>query len=124
MNKKELTILATQEAKMYERLKYHKRSTYHYYKLAVRYRKEGDVYQAKRFWRYTKDAYIEAEKAFSFWDALFNLKNQLKLPIEKYAQAVDKEVLATEQWFYNNAYKDDKKEVKWSFLWAIKKTIF
>lgn len=65
---------------------------------------------------------LNAEKAFSAWEALFHLKNLLQLPLEKYMQAVDKKAIANVGWVYENAFDDVKKNVPFSFVWAVKKT--
>lgn len=122
MNKKELTILATQEQKLYLRMKYTKKRAKHFYNFAVKHRKQGNIHQAKLFWMYCKEECINAEKAFTAWEALFNLKSILQLPIEKYLHAVDDEALAEEKWIYDNSFDDVKKNVPFSFIWAVKKT--
>lgn len=99
MNKKELTVIATQEQKLYLRMKYTKKRAKHFHNFAIKHRKNGNIHQAKLFWRYCKEECVNAEKAFTAWEALFNLKSLLQLPIEKYAQAVDEKVLA-----YENGY--------------------
>lgn len=122
MNKKELTIFATQEQKLYLRMQYTKKRAKHFYNFAVKHRKNGNIHQAKLFWKYCKAECLNAEKAFTAWEALFNLKSLLQLPIEKYMQAVDEKALAEEKWVYENAFDDVKKNVPFSFVWAVKKT--
>lgn len=122
MNKRELTILATQEQKLYIRMQYTKKRAKHFYNFAVKHRKNGNIHQAKLFWKYCKEECINAEKAFTAWEALFNLKSILQLPIEKYLHAVDEKALANENWVYENAFDDVKKNVPFSFIWAVKKT--
>ena len=73
MNKKELTTIATQEQKLYLRMKYTKKRAKHFYNFAVKHRKQGNIHQAKLFWRYCKEECVNAEKAFTAWEALFNL---------------------------------------------------
>ena len=122
MNKKELTTLATQEQKLYLRMKYTKKRAKHFYNSAVKHRKQGNMHQAKLFWGYCKEECMNAEKAFSAWEALFNLKSLLQLPIEKYWHAVDEKALAEENWVYENSFDDVKKNVPFSFIRAVKKT--
>lgn len=122
MNKKELTTIATQEQKLYLKLKYAKKCAKHYYNVAIKYRKQGNTHQAKLFWKYCKEECINAEKAFTAWEALFNLKSLLQLPIEKYLKAVDKKALADVKWYCENAFYDVKENVPFSFIWAVKKT--
>ena len=120
MNKKELTILATQEAKLYQNIKKYKQATRYFYNVAVKKRREGDVEEAKMYWKFAKDAYNDMEKVFASWNSLFTLKNQLGIDIIKYQNAVDKKELASS---YYNPF-EEVGEIKWSFIWAIKKTIF
>lgn len=122
MNKRELTIIATQEQKLYLRMKYTKKRAKHFYNFAVKHRKQGNIHQARLFWKYCKEECVNAEKAFTAWEALFNLKSLLQLPIEKYRHAVDEKALAEEAWAYENAFDDVKKNVPFSFIWAVKKT--
>lgn len=122
MNKKELTTIATQEQKLYMRLQYTKKRTKHFYNFAVKHRKAGNTHQAKLFWKYCKEECKNVEKAFSAWEALFNLKSILQLPIEKYTQAVDEKALANENWVYENAFDDVKGNVPFKFIWAVQKT--
>lgn len=122
MNKKELTTIATQEQKLYLRMQYAKKRAKHLYNFAVKHRKQGNIHQAKLFWKYCKGECINAEKAFTAWEALFNLKSLLQLPIEKYLHAVDEKALAEEKWIYENAFEDVGEYVHFSFIWAVKKT--
>lgn len=122
MNKKELQIIATEEQRLYLRMKYAKKRAKHLYNFAVKHRKNGNIHQAKLFWKYCKEECMNVEKAFSAWEALFNLKSILQLPIEKYVQAVDKRALANENWVYDNSLDDVKKDVPFSFIWAVQKS--
>lgn len=122
MNKKELQTIATQEQKLYLKMKYAKKCAKHYYNVAVKYRRQGNAEKAKIFWRYCKEACRDAEKAFSAWEALFNLKSILQLPMEKYLQAVDERSIAGVKWYYENAFDDVKKNVPFSFIWAVQKS--
>lgn len=123
MNKKELATIATQEQKLYLRLNYTKQRCKHFYNFAVKHRKDGNIHQAKLFWKYCKEECLNVEKAFSAWEALFNLKSILQLPIEKYLQAVDEKALAEEKWVYENAFDDVKGNVPFKFIWAVQKTM-
>lgn len=123
MNKKELITIATEEQRLYLRLKYAKRSAKHFYNRAVKYRKTGNTEQAKIYWKYCKNACMDAENALTAWNAVFHLKNLLQLPLEKYMQACDEKALAEVQWLSENAFDDVKKNVPFSFVWAVKKTI-
>ena len=123
MNKKELTAIATQEQKLFLRLNYAKKRARHFYNVAVKYRKDGNIKQAKLFWGYCKDACMDAEKAWSAWEAVYHMNMLLQIPIEKYLQAVDEKQLADEKWVYENAFDDVKKNVPFSFIWAVQKTI-
>ena len=123
MNKKELTAIATQEQKLFLRLNYVKKSAKHFYNVAVKYRKDGNIKQAKLFWGYCKDACMDVEKAWSAWEAVYHMNMLLQIPIEKYLQAVDEKQLADEKWAYENAFDDVKKNVPFSFIWAVQKTI-
>ena len=123
MNKKELITIATQEQKLYLRMKYTKKRAKHFYNVAVEHRKQGNIHQAKLFWKFCNEACMNVEKAFSAWEALFHLKSILQLPIEKYMQAVDENQLANEKWVYENAFDDVKKNVPFSFIWAVQKTV-
>lgn len=122
MNKKELTTIATEEHRLYLRLQYIKKRAKHFYNFAVKHRKNGNTHQAKLFWKYCKEECVNAERAFSAWEALFNLKSILQLPSVKYMQAVDKRALANENWVYDNSFDDVKKDVSWSFIWAVQKS--
>lgn len=122
MNKKELVTIATEEQRLYLRMQYAKKRAKHLYNFAIKLRKNGNIHQAKLFWKYCKEECVNAEKAFTAWEALFNLKSLLQLPIEKYMQAVDEKALAKENWVYEDAFDDVKKNVTWSFIWAVKKT--
>ena len=123
MNKQELITIATQEQKLYLRMNYTKKRAKHFYNFAVKHRKQGNIHQAKLFWKYCKEECTNVEKAFSAWEALFNLKSILQLPIEKYMQAVDKRALANEEWVYENTFDDVKeKNVPFSFIWAVQKS--
>lgn len=123
MNKKELTTIATEEQRLYLRLKYTKKRAKHFYNFAVKHRKNGNIHQAKLFWKYCKEECLNVEKAFTAWEALFNLKSILQLPIEKYMQAVDEKQLANENWVYDNSFDDVQKDVPFSFIWAVQKTM-
>ena len=120
MNKKELTILATQEAKLYQNIKKYKQTARYFYSVAVKKRHEGDVEGAKMYWKFVKEEYRDVEKTFTSWDILFTLKNQLGIDIIKYQNAVDKKELASS---YYNPF-EEVGEVNWRFIWSIKKTIF
>ena len=120
MNKKELTILATQEAKMYQNTKKYKQTARYFYNIAVKKRHEGDVKSARLYWKLSKDAYLDLEKTFASWDILYALKRQLGIDIIKYQNAVDKKELASS---YYNPF-EEVGDVNWRFIWAIKKTIF
>ena len=122
MNKKELTTFATEEQRLYIRLQYSKRRAKHFYNFAVKHRKQGNIHQAKLFWKYCKEECMNVEKAFSAWEALFNLKSILQLPIEKYVQAVDEKALANENWVYENAFDDVKGNVPFKWIWAVQKS--
>lgn len=122
MNKKELVTIATEEQRLYLRLKYTKKRCKHLYNFAVKHRKDGNIHQAKLFWKYCKEECMSVEKAFSAWEALFNLKSILQLPIEKYVQAVDKRALENENWIYDNSFDDVKKDVPFSFIRAVQKS--
>lgn len=122
MNRRELVTLATEEQRLYLRMKYIKKRAKHFYHFAVTHRKNGNFHQAKIFWKYCKEECINAEKAFSAWEALFNLRAKLQIPIEKYSIAVDKEAIINEKWICDNAFDDVKKNVPFSFIWAVKKT--
>ena len=123
MNKKELTTIATQEQKLFLRLNYAKKSAKHFYNVAVKYRKEGNIKQAKLFWSYCKNAYMDVEKAWSAWGAVYRMNMLLQIPIEKYLQAFDEKQLADEKFIYENSFDDVKKDVPFSFVWAVQKTI-
>ena len=123
MNKKELKAIATEEQRWYLNLKYAKRIAKHFFNVAVKYHKAGDIKQAKIYWGYCKNACMDAEKSLTAWDSVFHLKNLLNLPIEKYVQAVDEKALANRQWLAEYAYDDVEKNVSFSFVWRVKKTI-
>lgn len=120
MNKKDLTTLSTQEAKMYQCVKKYKQTTRYFYNVAIKKRHAGDIKGAKMYWRFAKDAYLDVEKAFASWDILFTLKRQLGIDTIKYSNSVDKKELVKS---YYNPF-EEVGEVEWSFIWAIKKTIF
>lgn len=122
MNKKELATIATEEQRLYLRMNYTKKRAKHFYNFAVKHRKQGNIHQAKLFWKFCKEECLNVEKAFSAWESLFHLKSILQLPIEKYMQAVDEKQLASEKWVYENAFDDVKKHVPFSFVWTVKKT--
>lgn len=120
MNKKELTILATQEEKLYQNVKKYKQATRYFYNIAVKKHREGNIESARMYWKFTKDAYLDVEKTFAGWDALFTIKRQLGIDTIKYQNSVDKRELANS---YYNPF-EEVGEVEWRFIWEIKKTIF
>lgn len=122
MNRKELITIATQEQKLYLRMKYAKKRAKHLYNFAVKHRKDGNTHQAKIFWKYCKDECVNVEKAFTAWEALFNLRFLLQLPIEKYRSAIDEKALAEEKLVHESAFEDVKKDVPFAFIWEVKKT--
>ena len=65
MNKKELTTIATEEQRLYLQMKYTKKRAKHFYNFAVKHRKQGNLHQARLFWKYCKEECLNAEKAFS-----------------------------------------------------------
>lgn len=119
MNKKEITIIATEEQKAYLRLKKFRQTARYFYDIAVKKRREGDVKNAKLFWGYVKEAYVDAGKAFEVWQILFSLQHQLNINFEKYINAVDEKAVAEADY---NLFKDVG-EVSLRFMWAIGKTI-
>lgn len=123
MNKKELTTIATEEQKLYLRLNYTKQRCKHFYNFAVKHRKDGNIHQAKLFWKFCKEECKNVEKAWSAWEAVYHMNLLLKVPIEKYLQAVDEKALANEKWVYENAFDDVKGHVPFKFIWAVQKTI-
>lgn len=122
MNKKELTTIATEEQKLYLRLNYTKQRCKHFYNIAVRHRKDGNIHQAKLFWKFCKEECKNVEKAWSAWEAVYHMNLLLKVPIEKYLQAVDEKALANEKWLYENAFDDVKGNVPFKFIWAVQKS--
>lgn len=122
MNKKELKILATEEHRLYLALQYAKKSAKHFFSYAVKYRKQGKNEQARRYWKYCKNACKDAENALTAWDAIYTLKNKLDLPIEKYVQARDEKALAERQWLAESAFDDIKGYVPFSFIRLVEKT--
>lgn len=122
MNKKELTTIATEEQKLYLRLNYTKQRCKHFYNFAVKHRKDGNIHQAKLFWKFCKEECMNVEKAFSAWEAVYHMNLLLQVPIEKYMQAVDEKALANEKWVYENAFDDVKGNVPFKFIWAVQKT--
>lgn len=119
MNKKEICIIATEEQKAYLRLKKFRQTARYFYDIAVKKRREGDVKNAKLFWGYVKEAYIDAVKAFEVWQTLFSLQHQLNIGFEKYINAVDEAEVEKSDY---NPFKDVG-DVSPRFLWAIRKTI-
>lgn len=119
MNKKEISIIATEERKAYLRLKKFRQTARYFYNVAVQKRREGDVKNAKLFWGYVKDAYVDAGKAFEVWQTLLSLRHQLNIDFTKYVNAVDEKAVAEADY---NLFKDVG-YVSPRFLWAIAKTI-
>ena len=119
MNKKEISIIATEEQKAYLRLKKFRQATRYFYNVAVKKRREGDVKNAKLFFGYMKDAYVDAGKAFEVWQTLFSLQHQLNIDFTKYVNAVDEKAVAEADY---NPFKDVG-YVSPRFMWAIAKTI-
>ena len=119
MNKKEISIIATEEQKAYLRLKKFRQTARYFYNIAVKKRHEGDAKNAKLFWGYVKEAYVDAGKAFEVWQTLFSLQHQLNINFEKYINAVDKAEVEKSDY---NLFKDVG-EVSPRFMWAIGKTI-
>ena len=119
MNKKEISIIATEEQKAYLRLKKFRQTARYFYDIAVKKRREGDVKNAKLFWGYVKEAYEDAGKAFEVWQTLFSLQHQLNIDFIKYVNAVDEKAVAEADY---NPFKDVG-EVTHRFMWAIAKTI-
>lgn len=122
MNKKEISIIATEEQKLYLRLKYTKQRCKHFYNFAVKHRKDGNTHQAKLFWKLCKEECKNVEKAWSAWKAVYYMNLLLQVPIEKYLQAVDKKALANEKWVYENVFDDVKGNVPLKFIWAVQKS--
>lgn len=119
MNKKEIGIIATEEQKAYLRLKKFRQTARYFYNIAVKKRREGDVKNAKLFWGYVKEAYIDAGKAFEVWQTLFSLQHQLGINFEKYMHAVDEKAVAEANY---NPF-EDVGYVSPRFMWTIAKTI-
>ena len=119
MNKKEISIIATEEQKAYLRLKKFRQTARYFYDIAVKKRREGDVKNAKLFWGYVKEAYIDAVKEFEVWQTLFRLQHQLNIDFEKYINAVDEAEVEKSDY---NPFKDVG-DVSPRFIWAIRKTI-
>ena len=119
MNKKEITIIATEEQKAYLRLKKFRQTARYFYNIAVKKRHEGDIKNAKLFWGYVKEAYVDAGKAFEVWQMLFSLQHQLNIDHMKYINAVDEKAVAEADY---NPFKEVG-EVSLRFMWAIAKTI-
>ena len=122
MNKKELTTIATEEQKLYLRLNYTKQRCKHFYNFAVKHRKDGNIHQAKLFWRFCKKECKNVEKAWSAWEAVYHMNLLLQVPIEKYLQAVDEKALTNEKFVYENAFDDVKGNVPFKFIWAVQKS--
>lgn len=119
MNKKEISIIATEEQKAYLRLKKFRQTARYFYDIAVKKRREGDNKNAKLFWGYVKEAYVDAGKAFEVWQTLFSLQNQLNIDYEKYINAVDEAEVEESDY---NPFKDVG-NVSLRFIWSIGKTI-
>lgn len=119
MNKKEIGIIATEEQKAYLRLKKFRQTARYFYDVAVKKRHEGDIKNAKLFWGYVKEAYVDAGKAFEVWQTLFRLQHQLNINFDKYINAVDEKAVAEADY---NLFKEVG-EVSPRFMWAIAKTI-
>lgn len=119
MNKKEISIIATEEQKAYLRLKKFRQTARYFYDIAVKKRHEGDNKNAKLFWGYVKEAYVDAGKAFEVWQTLFSLQHQLNIDFEKYINAVDEAEVEKSDY---NPFKDVG-DVSPRFMWAIRKTI-
>lgn len=119
MNKKEIGILATEEQKAYLRIKKFRQTARYFYNIAVKKRREGDYKNAKLFWGYVKEAYVDTGKAFEVWQTLFSLQHQLNINFTKYINAVDNKAVAKADY---NPFKDVG-EVNPRFMWAIGKTI-
>lgn len=58
MNKREVSVIATQERVLFERIEYYKKMCRVYYEISVTARKENDVKFAKKCWRYSKECYL------------------------------------------------------------------
>ena len=119
MNKKDICIIATEEQKAYLRLKKFRQTARYFYDIAVKKRREGDNKNAKLFWGYVKEAYVDAGKAFEVWQTLFSLQHQLNIEFEKYINAVDEKAVAEAEY---NPFKDVG-DVSPRFMWAVGKTI-
>lgn len=119
MNKKEISIIATEEQKAYLRLKKFRQAARYFYDIAVKKRREGDVKNAKLFWGYAKEAYVDVGKAFEVWQTLFSLQHQLSINFDKYINAVDEKAVAEADY---NPFKDVG-YVSPRFIWTIAKTI-
>ena len=119
MNKKEITVIATEEQKAYLRLKKFRQTARYFYDVAVKKRQKGDIKNAKLFWGYVKEAYVDAEKAFEVWQTLFGLQHQLSIKFEKYINAVDEKAVAKANY---NPF-EDVGYVSPRFMWSIGKTI-
>lgn len=119
MNKREISIIATEEQKAYLRLKKFRQTARYFYNIAVKKRHEGDNKNAKLYWGHVKEAYVDAGKAFEVWQTFFNLQHQLNINPEKYINAVDWEEIEKSEY---NPFKDVG-DVSLRFMWAVGKTI-
>lgn len=120
MNKKEIKIIATQEKVLFERVEYCKKMSRFYYNLAIKARKEKDTNYSKKYWKYSKDYYLEYNEAWGRWYSVFNLKYLLNIDCIACSVKVDKKAVAQEKHLHE-AIKVDK--VTFKFLNNMKKML-
>lgn len=120
MNKKEVKIIATQEKVLFERVEYYKKMSRFYYNLAIKARKEKDTNYSKKYWKYSKEYYLEYNEAWGRWYSVFNLKYLLNIDFIACSVNVDKKAVAQEKHLHE-AIKVDK--VTFKFLNNMKKML-
>ena len=120
MNKKEVGIIATQEKVLYERVEFYKKMCRWTYNIATEARKLGDTEYSKKYWRYSKEYYLEYNEAWGRWYSVFNLGNMLKIDCIVYSTSVNKKAVEQEK-RRHEAIEVDK--VTFKFLNNMKKML-
>lgn len=120
MNKKELSIIATHEKILFERVEYYKKMSRFYYSLAVKARKEKDTNYSKKYWKYSKDYYLEYNEAWGRWYGIIEVRYLLNIDYIAYSVNIDKRAVEQEKHLHE-AIEVDK--VTFKFLHNMKKML-
>lgn len=120
MNEKELSIYATQEKILFERIKYCEKMCHRYYEISVELFKDGDKKEAKKYWYYTKEFYIEYTEVWGRWYSLLDLKYMLGIDYNKYYESIDRKKVEEEENMHKNISTNN---IKKYFIHNMRKVI-